>query len=335
MTASKRLRVVSTLVVSLFIIMPFLFSYHSCSNSITSHFGVRVQIVDASDHQEVAFHFPRLCHRQGTLVTAFYNFGNRSKHSEEEFKTWNERFFSLNDSMVVYTDLHSIDTLVRLRLRSRGCTLFLLRAITGSELWNRYDWRAQYELDPEKNIHATELYVLWNQKSLWLSEAAVLNPFEGSHFFWADAGQFRDEDFLQRFIIPNGGQLVRKPNFMPYCKLAILSIRKFTAEEIVLSPQGESKILDARLVRLGGGNFGGDLCAVQTWRDAFLAELDRYVSSGNFAGKDQPLYGSACLKKRELCFIVDGDRVQYINDVWFAMQPVLHGVHATVPNYQL
>ena len=273
------------------------------------------------------------CHRGATIVTAYYNIGQNSKHSEAKFRLWNRRFFGLRDSMVVFTDALTAKQIGDWRVRTFGCSILVISDLKHSELWRAYDWNSQYEKDPEKSIHSSELYVIWNQKSLWLSDVATSNPFSSDHFFWADSGQFRDDDFLNKFVRKNGDVWLRTADWFPSCQILFLSVESFTERESQFDSSGRSIILDSKLVRLGGGNFGGDTCAIMRWRDLFLEQLERYVVSGAFAGKDQPIYGTTCLQHRELCFLVDGRKVRDINDVWFAMQPVLHGVQRPLPRY--
>jgi hypothetical protein len=194
------------------------------------------------------------------------------------------------------------------------------------------DWEAQYRQDPEQQ-HSVGLYIVWNQKSFWLDGTALFNPFNSTHFFWADSGQFRDRDFLDAHVALHD-RWVSNFDFIPSCTMAFLAVKKFLDAELVSRGSEEkSRPMDSRLIRLGGGNFGGDSCAINRWTSKFYEELLWYVAQGAFVGKDQPIYGSVCIDNEELCFLVDGEKVTGISDIWFAMQPVLHGVTKPVPQY--
>lgn len=269
-----------------------------------------------------------------TLVTAYFDIGTKSKHSGQHFMTWNSRFFNLPDNIVVITDAQTVSDIVSARASSAGCTIIMVQNIFETSLGESIDWNFQHARDPEKIHHSAELYIIWNQKSLWLSEVATANPYHSSHFFWADSGQFRDDAFLAEFVSP-GEKWVTSYAFIPSCKIVLLAVEKFQDEELLLDAHGQSLPLDPLLVRLGGGNFGGDSCAVLKWRDLFLEQLSWYIQNDAFVGKDQPIYGSVCLIHRSMCYIVDGSQVNEIKDIWFALQPILHGVTNPVPEYQL
>lgn len=274
------------------------------------------------------------CSSSVTLVTAYFDIGLKSKHSSQNFLIWNTRFFLLPDNIVVFTDVQTARNIVSLRSSSAGCTIIMVQNILETPLGEAVDWDFQHAHDPEKSHHSIELYIIWNQKSLWVSEVANANPFHSSHFFWADSGQFRDDAFLAEFV-SSGEKWVTSHDFIPSCKIIFLAVEKFQDEELRLDARGQISPLDPSLVRLGGGNFGGDSCAVRKWRDLFLEQLNWYIQNGAFVGKDQPIYGSVCLTHRHICYIVDGSRVKETNDIWFGLQPILHGVTSPIPEYHL
>lgn len=274
------------------------------------------------------------CGSPVTLVTSFYDIGDRSKHSQWQMSAWTERFFSLTDNMVVYTDSGTLEKIKRVREHSLGCTIIFIQPLFRTEIGKSVNWTQQKTLDPEASIHSEELYIIWNQKMLWLAEVAESNPYGSLQFFWADAGQFRDDYFFDTHILA-GESWVSSVAFLPICRFAFLSIQPFTRTEVTLTADGTSLPLDSILVRLGGGNFGGDACAIIKMRQKFLRMLFRYVEAGVFAGKDQPLYGSICIENRDLCFLISGDDIKESRDIWFAMQPVLHGIIDPVPQYHV
>ena len=276
---------------------------------------------------------PCFCNSSVSVVTAYFDIGAKSKHAATSFAAWNERFFKLADNMVIFTDENSAPGITRLRSSSLGCTTIVLQNLHDLDTANMVDWELQHRQDPEQHIHSTELYIIWNQKSFWLDSTARINPFRSTHFFWADSGQFRDQNFLDAHLSSRDRWLTYT-DFIPPCTMAFLAVEKFSESELAARrDEGKSRPLDSALVRLGGGNFGGDKCAVIRWKTKFQDELMRYVDQGVFVGKDQPMYGSVCIDHKDLCFVVNGDGVKEISDIWFAMQPVLHGVTRPVPQY--
>jgi hypothetical protein len=50
---------------------------------------------------------------------------------------------------------------------------------------------SQLNMDPQKGIHSSDLYTVWNAKAWMLEYAALQNPFKTACFLWVDAGAFR------------------------------------------------------------------------------------------------------------------------------------------------
>ena len=265
------------------------------------------------------------CNRHSTIVTAYYNLNGLSKHSERDYESWNARFFSLSDPMVIFTDTRSVEYIKELRSRSShaACTKYHTQDLLTTFTANLTNWQTQFAQDPEKNIHKSyELYILWNQKTDWLAQAAAQNPFESQYFFWSDSGQFRDDSFFST-LQTDDWFWIKRPEFLPEGRLVFLSVEPFIACEILRTD--DISFIDPRKVRLGAGNFGGGALAVRLWRQHYYRKLSDYLRHGKFAGKEQSIISSVCLEAPYLCYLVASDTVQGVGDKWFAMQQVLHG----------
>ena len=299
---------------------------------------VKVTVVD--DFQFSSFdytaneHFIESCKSEFTVVTAYYDIGDQSKYKEGSYVAWNARFFNLNDNMVIYTDIKSVASIAQARQNKKGCTIIVVQPVHESEIYGLVDWTHERERDPEKYIHSIELYIIWNQKILWLEQVANVNPYHSSHFFWADSGQFRDQTFIDTYVT-SGENWVKSADYLPTCKMLFLSIEYFMRDELSYDDDHSTTPLTSDKVRLGGGNLGGDACAVRRFAYLFRSELRHYLRKKYFIGKDQPIYGSICTTWRDACFIVDAHKVPESQNPWFALQPVLHGVTRPVPQYTL
>ena len=271
-------------------------------------------------------YFGQHCGAPSTIVTAYFKLGNRSKYDDETYANWHANFFTLNDAMVIFTDTHSIRQLLKYRRRVSGCTVFVIQSLSHSTRTARLGaWAEQSKLDPEVDIHSPELYIIWNEKSEWLALAAKLNVFNSSHLFWADSGQFRSQDMVTRATTCEKLWIGDVSSFIPRGKIVLLSIEHFEPHEMVLNSQGKSIMFDSLVVRIGGGNFGGDVDAITMWQKAYYNKLREYLDAGVFAGKDQPIMASVCLEIVHMCYIVDGQEIRESEDIWFALQPVLGG----------
>lgn len=321
-----RQRVRRCRVLSSFAVLVSLFYYSSTSSNDQSSFSTSVHF------QGVLKNVGDSCDRHSTIVTAYYNLGFLNKHTEREFNAWNARFFRLSDSMVIFTDSKSLRAVRKARslsLRAK-CSRYIVQELEDTYTANLTDWRKHTKLDPEIRIHKDYfVYLIWNQKSDWLLQALTLNPFQSEHFFWADSGQFRDNRFFTSLKRSDWFWIVQKNNFIADGKVLLLAVEYFTPCEL-LTPTDAN--LKSDTVRIGGGNFGGDARALRKWRKHFYEELQRYINQGYFAGKDQPIMSSTCLRFEDLCQMIASDRVEGINDKWFAMQPVLHGT-SIIPIY--
>lgn len=300
---------------------------------------VRITVVD--DFQFSSFdyaaneRFMESCTSEFTVVTAYYDLGDQSKYSSKQYLEWNSRFFSLNDNMIIYTDRNCLDSITVARRQSKkGCTLIVIQPVQDTEIFGLVDWTRERELDPERHIHEIELYIIWNQKAIWLEQVANINPYQSGHFFWADSGQFRDSVFTDAYLTSDENW-VKTADFLPSCHMLLLSIEHFLRSELSYDDDHSTTPLTSDKVRLGGGNLGGDACAVRRFVYLFRMELRHYVKKNFFIGKDQPIFGSICTTWRDVCFIVDAYKVSESPNPWFALQPVLHGATRPVPQYVL
>ena len=262
---------------------------------------------------------PPDCSSTNTIVTAFYDLGENSKHTSKEYDAWLKTFLSLSDAMVIFTAqelVHRIERARKYSLRTQ-CTVIVPQSLDEVFTARAYNWRAQALQDPEADIHkSTSLYIVWNQKSYWLAQVALANPFNSTMFFWADAGQFRSglpwsdsREFIQAINIPRG-------------RVVHLMVQPFTVDDLKARDDSGAKIFSSLEVRLGGGNFGGDESAVLEWKRVFYEQLERYIAQQMFAGKDQPIASTACLQKPGLCHLIHPKN--YGGNVWFSLQSFLH-----------
>ena len=270
-----------------------------------------------------------------TIVTSYYRLGDRSKHSDAEYKVWTRNFFKLNDAMVVFTDAQTFSYLRTLRPSKDSCAIFIIQNLNETYTAGLTSWSRQLKLDPEAGIHYPELYIIWNQKSDWLHTVAQKNPFKSTHFFWADSGQFRSQSFTTSAWIRSftTSAWIRYTDFIPSGKILVLCIEHFKDHEIVLDSTGKVFFRDSTVSRLGGGTFGGDTDSVERWRELFYRKLQEYLKADIFAGKDQMIMASICIEHSDLCWMVDGDKVLEADNVWFALQPILAGKTQQIPIY--
>ena len=277
------------------------------------------------------------CSSQATLVTAYHELSELSKHSTAEYTSWLTNFLSLADNMVIFTTETELQALQEMRQASAGCSVFVIQALQETFTYQSFNWTLQAMKDPEKEFHqSTYLYVIWNEKSHWLLQSSRLDPFQSDYFFWTDSGQFRNTTEFKISQIGIHRTWIQTISFIPYGKIVVLSILPFTCIELTLDRRNHTIHFDTRKARLGGGNFGGDKNAVEKWHRVYYRVLERYFEEEAFAGKDQVIMATSCIENKEMCHIIDADKVVRtgkVSDPWFALQPVLHGELDVVPLY--
>jgi hypothetical protein len=201
-----------------------------------------------------------------TVVTAFYRF-EKSKHTYGEYLDWIRNFFSFTTSPVVcYCENAAVLRAFQVHPNVTFVELPFIGSytLTSPEWVER--WSKQHEIDPEKDIHCPELYMIWALKQEFVARAIEANHYGSTHYVWCDIGCFRSP---QNF--PDGCRFAeRTPEIVQPGKTLILSID------------------DGR--HYGGGVLAGDIDSWNTFTRNFMETLEIFHKSGRFYGKDQDLY---------------------------------------------
>jgi len=120
-----------------------------------------------------------------TVVSSYFRLNN-SKHSTDEYQKWLRNFFlSVSAPLVIFTDGRSID--IDLIVKSRAnysTTLYITDShwniLSDIEMnrnksyyliYNIHQWK----IDPEKNIHNPNLYLIWNMSKSVIVFSILLN----------------------------------------------------------------------------------------------------------------------------------------------------------------
>ena len=159
---------------------------------------------DESARLSVKQHGP-VVQAHSTVVTLFFKL-HVSKHNHSKYMKWNRQFFSSATTvpMVIYTDLESIDALIKLSSLGNNSKTFyvfqdvwsVMRLLEIERRNNDYIQNyktVQNRLDPERDIHTPSLYAIWNLKSFLMKRTAQpeFNVYKSSFFIYTDMGAFR------------------------------------------------------------------------------------------------------------------------------------------------
>ncbi len=259
--------------------------------------------------------------KKSTIITAYFEI--KSKYPSHHYFKWIKNFLTIKDPVVIITSA----TLKQFMIDNRPAhleTKIIVRNMSQFFVRKRYGdafWEKQHMMDIEKSIHKGEyLYWIWDEKSHWLKEIAILNPFQSKNFVWMDMGAFRNTKYNNKLVIQsdftNNKVLANKMIFLRISKairwLQSRYMSKFIYKDVIKFN-----------MYLGGGIFGGTKDAILRWHDTFYSEMDTWAKDNKFIGKDQTIMISCCHKNPELCAYVDPNHS--FGDPFFYMQPWFHG----------
>ena len=253
-------------------------------------------------------------HAGTTIVTAFFDIS--SKHTHAEYQDWMQNFFSLRDSMVVFTDAGSLDWIQTQRSGKERSTMIVettLDNIDVSKMYSESFWDHQFSKDPEAHLHKSpKLFQVWLNKPFFVSEAIRRNPFKSEIFAWSDIGCFRDHAYNHQYWIRHP-QLVHSQ----YLLAAAWQAPNETGVDLIIKSEHQetSEWFMAGTQLIGYGD---------TWRtfiDIYEDTLLEYEQKGLFIGDDQPILQTAC-RRGNICEYVLPHQVQ--GDTFFGLQEILY-----------
>ena len=259
-----------------------------------------------------------------TLVSCYFPLKN-AKYNESTYLKWMKTFLqNVKAPLIVYTTAEFRDVIENLR----GSLPLLVRETTLEKFHvyeNLSEFQHSHEIDPEKKIHNTSLYMIWNEKTSFVKQEIDNNPYGSKYFFWVDIGCFRDERILH--IITNW-PLVERVEYETKRKDAvmILNIDSFTENELAWKSTSEEDLGPnfEKTVRLGGGIFGGSIDAFNKWHFLYYATLKKYFDAKRFAGKDQNIMATVCLKYPQTVNLIKiPPEASKEGDIWFFMHRFL------------
>lgn len=124
-----------------------------------------------------------------TIVTAYYKV--KSKHSEQEYRTWMANMLAVQCPMVIFADASS-EPLIK-RLRGEQPTRIVVLSIDDMDWQREMPAPIKYGSNDSSLRHvSTRLFQIWHSKREYVTRAIALNPFHSDRFWWIDIGSVRD-----------------------------------------------------------------------------------------------------------------------------------------------
>lgn len=233
-----------------------------------------------------------------TVVSAFFDFPEK-KHTSHRYFEWIENFLpNVSANMVIYTDECSYDMIKSLRCSQADRTVVIKTRIEDFFCYRFLEyWKRDIARDHEKSSHNPELYMVWNEKSMFIKRAIESNYFDTEFFMWCDIGMVREQRHVKHLSsFPNTEFIRTLPN-----RVYLLSIGDFTTDELKLTGATDSFRYKNRI---GGGVIFGHKEVLKVWVHEYYKMLDKFMENDIFAGKDQSVMSCAYLKNMDLIQLV-------------------------------
>jgi hypothetical protein len=219
-----------------------------------------------------------------TVISIYFSF--KSKHSHRQYKQWMINILkSVHSPMVIFVDEQSKNFILNIRLRMN----FKTKIIVYDNIWkimnelevsrnisylNNYLIK-QNKLDPEKYIHNSNLYAIWNLKSYLCNKIVQENPFNSSFFIYTDIGAWRNEMIP---YWPNN-------NFISSLVLKLNDRILFGQVNEVKEKNINYDHVNSDIIE--GTFFAGSKKAIEKFYFNFYKIHDKRLKDGIFIGKDQ------------------------------------------------
>ena len=253
-------------------------------------------------------------HNLVTVVTAYYSIP--SKFGDQRYYQWISNFLKIKDPVVVFTDKQNakkIRTLAKPKLNIR-IQVKPLSSTHISSLFPRSIWEQQFQNDPEKDKHKSFfLYWVWHEKSAFLKEVSLSNPFNSTAFAWVDIGAFRTDFFINKQVFSRATS-----RFLSLSSRIVL----LNVKNLLSNNHTEAEMHGNSEIYLGGGIFAGNVSGIQRWNDNYYHQIKLWEQKGWFLGKDQPIMSKTCEQTASLCHIIQA-KFTY-GDPWFYLLHVFH-----------
>ncbi len=252
-----------------------------------------------------------------TIVTCYYR--SPSKHSLEAYDAWMTNFLTTVDNeMIIFCDQESYEQIMTLRKPFEDKTEVFIFPLEDTYCGNSHYmpyWQKDIQRDIERSIHNTNLYIIWNEKSMFVQRAMSINPFETDFFMWCDIGCFRNSEemplFQKEWPSAEFLRTARKD------KMYFLNITPFEGRDFTVLSNGLTRSFEYD-TRIGATMFLGHKDIFETWIELFYKYMNLYMQNNYFAGKDQNIIASMYVLHPEIFRLVSPAEGQ--GNPWFYLQ---------------
>lgn len=247
-----------------------------------------------------------------TIVTAFFNL-DKKKYITDAYIYWINNYLpNINSYMIIYTDSCSYEFIKEMRKNFLDKTKIIILTLKDFYTYKYLEnWKKHLEIDHEKNLHNIELYMIWNEKPMFLQKSIEINPFNTEIFIWTDVGMMREQYYIKLIkYFPNDEKIKR----LKKDKVYLLNLDNFIKDEDynIKIPTEKYRYLNC----IGGGVIAGHKNSLKIMIYEYYLMLDKFMENNYFAGKDQSIYANLCLKNKDLFELIKPEESPF-NNKWF------------------
>jgi hypothetical protein len=249
--------------------------------------------------------------KECTLVTAYYNIGKK-KHNDSDYYIWISNFLpNLDCYMVIFTDEISYNFIIECRKNFLHKTKVILLPLEKFHTFQYIEyWKRDFQRDHER-YHSIGLYLIWNEKSMFVKRAIELNVFNTEYYCWADIGMVRERYYIEHIkTFPKANNNVSKE------KMYVLNVNYEFTEDDFNCKELVSNRFQYKVATIGGGIIFGHKDIFIKWIDTYYNYLQEFIKNDIFAGKDQSIMACIYIKNRDWIEAVK-PKPSPLNDDWF------------------
>lgn len=242
---------------------------------------------------------------KATVVTAFYQLKHRysmrapasavSYDPANPYTAWLKNLFKLHADIIFFTDAATYGNMIKPILDASEKKNVSVQLLERTEFYATHrlgiDWKQQYRIDREREVHTPDVYDVWTQKVDFVRRALDVPAYANEWYAWVDAGCFRgyyDYDYVFE-TFPSTRKAV--PG-----KISVNLITALRPEEKALRKIHEAGGYVPNLRRdvVAATCMLGDRGAWQQFHAAYYGTMERYHAKGFFVGREETLY-TKCL----------------------------------------
>jgi hypothetical protein len=178
------------------------------------------------------------------------------------------------------------------------------------------------KIDPEKDIHSPELYLLWANKAFLIKNASEINPFNSKWFFWTDIGCCRDKNHFDSIVsYPNYHKIIDhdidKIIFSQVEDYNDLNLALKDNIPVIFKNYFYNTIKKGKLSLIQGGFFAAHITKINDLCNLYESTLLHFYKNNVFCGKDQSIMFTMYLLNKHRFSIIDSREIPYY-DKWFS-----------------